>query len=190
MFLLFHHNFLCIVRSHYTVNLISVSLFYSIYLHLDIGSNLIYSSAKVLLFQCFRIKCRCLMQINLGIYVKDNKKEFSILVDRAMGGSSLVDGQIELMLHRFITTLIILSACISFIRHHDHDLQCSFSYRRLLRDDGKGVAEALNETVCIDNQCKGLTVSSFNQMNICGHSIPLQFHFFIRTFIFRIQNII
>ncbi|KAL0377241.1 UNVERIFIED_CONTAM: putative alpha-mannosidase [Sesamum radiatum] len=67
--------------------------------------------------------------INLGIYVKDNKKELSVLVDRAVGGSSLVDGQIELMLHR-----------------------------RLLRDDGKGVAEALNETVCIDNQCKGLTI--------------------------------
>ncbi|KAL8544290.1 hypothetical protein ACS0TY_004722 [Phlomoides rotata] len=67
--------------------------------------------------------------INLGIYVKDNEKELSVLVDRAMGGSSLVDGQIELMLHR-----------------------------RLLRDDGKGVAEALNETVCIDNQCKGLTI--------------------------------
>ncbi|KAL8469610.1 hypothetical protein ACS0TY_032457 [Phlomoides rotata] len=33
-----------------------------------------------------------------------------------------------------------------------------FSYRRLLRDDGKGVAEALNETVCIDNQCKGLII--------------------------------
>ncbi|KAL0351207.1 UNVERIFIED_CONTAM: Alpha-mannosidase [Sesamum radiatum] len=67
--------------------------------------------------------------INLGIYVKDNKKELSVLVDRAVGGSSLVDGQLELMLHR-----------------------------RLLRDDGKGVAEALNETVCIDNQCKGLTI--------------------------------
>ncbi|KAG8385026.1 hypothetical protein BUALT_Bualt04G0180100 [Buddleja alternifolia] len=67
--------------------------------------------------------------INLGIFIKDNNKEFSILVDRAAGGASLVDGQIELMLHR-----------------------------RLLRDDGKGVAEALNETVCIDNQCKGLTI--------------------------------
>lgn len=43
------------------------------------------------------------MQINLGIYVKDTKNELSVLVDRAVGGSSLVDGQIELMLHRFIT---------------------------------------------------------------------------------------
>lgn len=30
----------------------------------------------------------------------DNKTEFSVLVDRSMGGSSIVDGQIELMLHR------------------------------------------------------------------------------------------
>jgi hypothetical protein len=32
-------------------------------------------------------------------------------------------------------------------------------YRRLLHDDGKGVAEALNETVCLDKQCEGLIVS-------------------------------
>ncbi|KAL2529274.1 Glycosyl hydrolase family 38 protein [Forsythia ovata] len=67
--------------------------------------------------------------INLGIYIGDNKTELSVLVDRAVGGSSIVDGQIELMLHR-----------------------------RLLRDDSKGVDEALNETVCIDNKCKGLTI--------------------------------
>lgn len=41
-----------------------------------------------------------LFQINLGIYMKDNEKEFSVLVDRSVGGSSLSDGQIELMLHR------------------------------------------------------------------------------------------
>ncbi|XP_058003498.1 probable alpha-mannosidase At5g13980 isoform X2 [Hevea brasiliensis] len=67
--------------------------------------------------------------INLGIYTKDDKKEFSVLVDRALGGSSLVDGQIELMLHR-----------------------------RLLLDDSRGVAEALNETVCVLDQCKGLII--------------------------------
>lgn len=42
-----------------------------------------------------------LFQINLGIYIKDESTELSVLVDRAVGGSSLVDGQIELMLHRF-----------------------------------------------------------------------------------------
>ena len=31
-------------------------------------------------------------------------------------------------------------------------------YRRLLVDDSRGVAEALNETVCIPSACKGLTV--------------------------------
>ncbi|XP_071733946.1 probable alpha-mannosidase At5g13980 isoform X2 [Rutidosis leptorrhynchoides] len=67
--------------------------------------------------------------INLGMYLKDDKSELSILVDRSVGGSSIVDGQLELMLHR-----------------------------RLLNDDGKGVAEALNETVCVSNDCRGLAV--------------------------------
>ncbi|KAJ9562484.1 hypothetical protein OSB04_007644 [Centaurea solstitialis] len=67
--------------------------------------------------------------INLGAYVEDEKMELSVLVDRAVGGSSLVDGQIELMLHR-----------------------------RLLYDDVKGVGEVLNETVCVLNDCKGLVV--------------------------------
>ncbi|KAF8694238.1 hypothetical protein HU200_038373 [Digitaria exilis] len=69
------------------------------------------------------------LQVNLGIYVEDGSKELSVLVDRSVGGSSIKDGQIELMLHR-----------------------------RLLHDDGRGVAEALNETVCLDNQCEGLTI--------------------------------
>ncbi len=44
-------------------------------------------------------------QINLGIYVQDSSMELSILVDRSVGGTSLVDGQIELMLHRFVISL-------------------------------------------------------------------------------------
>ena len=43
-----------------------------------------------------------MFQINLGIYLKDKNKEFSILVDRAVGGSSIMDGQLELMVHRFV----------------------------------------------------------------------------------------
>ncbi|CAK9186898.1 unnamed protein product [Ilex paraguariensis] len=39
--------------------------------------------------------------INLGIYMKDDSTELSILVDRSVGGSSISDGQLELMLHRF-----------------------------------------------------------------------------------------
>ncbi|CAB4275520.1 unnamed protein product [Prunus armeniaca] len=67
--------------------------------------------------------------INLGIYMQDNRAEFSVLVDRSIGGSSTVDGQIDLMLHR-----------------------------RLLLDDSRGVAEALNETVCVLNNCTGLRI--------------------------------
>ncbi|ESQ41355.1 hypothetical protein EUTSA_v10012546mg [Eutrema salsugineum] len=67
--------------------------------------------------------------INHGIYLEDSNKEFSVMVDRAFGGSSLVDGQVELMLHR-----------------------------RLLLDDSRGVAEALNETVCVQDKCTGLTI--------------------------------
>ncbi|KAK2974187.1 hypothetical protein RJ640_021478 [Escallonia rubra] len=40
--------------------------------------------------------------VNLGIYMKDNSTELSILVDRSVGGSSIADGQLELMLHRFV----------------------------------------------------------------------------------------
>ncbi|KAJ1685592.1 hypothetical protein LUZ63_016982 [Rhynchospora breviuscula] len=67
--------------------------------------------------------------INLGIYIQDENKELSVLVDRSVGGSSISDGQIELMLHR-----------------------------RLLVDDARGVDEALNETVCTNDGCVGLVI--------------------------------
>ncbi|KAL9245638.1 hypothetical protein vseg_019263 [Gypsophila vaccaria] len=75
--------------------------------------------------------------INLGIYVNDSSHEFSVLVDRATGGSSIADGEIELMLHR-----------------------------RLLADDGRGVEEALNEKVCVEEKCEGLTIRGQYFMNI------------------------
>lgn len=59
------------------------------------------------------------MQINLGIYAQDNEKEVSILVDRSVGGSSLIDGQIELMLHRFINTLSFFADQVCCFSHHD-----------------------------------------------------------------------
>ncbi|KAL5122566.1 Alpha-mannosidase [Glycine soja] len=69
--------------------------------------------------------------INLGIYTKDKKSEFSVLVDRATGGASIKDGEVELMLHR-----------------------------RILHDDSRGVGEPLDEQVCVNNNntCEGLTV--------------------------------
>ncbi|KAH0971088.1 hypothetical protein GBA52_023244 [Prunus armeniaca] len=67
--------------------------------------------------------------LNLGIYTLDKKSEFSVLVDRATGGSSIEDGEVELMLHR-----------------------------RTLYDDSRGVGEALDEIVCAGGTCEGLTV--------------------------------
>ncbi|KAL3687509.1 hypothetical protein R1sor_013818 [Riccia sorocarpa] len=69
--------------------------------------------------------------LNLGIYLSDKDKDFSVLVDRAVGGASLKDGELEVMLHR-----------------------------RLLIDDGRGVSDILNETVCTGEPevCEGLTV--------------------------------
>ncbi|GAB2236176.1 hypothetical protein Droror1_Dr00027915 [Drosera rotundifolia] len=75
--------------------------------------------------------------INLGIYMHDDTKEFSVLVDRAVGGSSMSDGEVELMIHR-----------------------------RLLKDDGRGVAEALNETVCSQGKCTGLTVDEDKHLSV------------------------
>lgn len=42
-------------------------------------------------------------QLNLGMYTTDKKTELSVLVDRATGGASIKDGQVEIMLHRLIS---------------------------------------------------------------------------------------
>uniref|UniRef100_A0A452XFC8 Glycosyl hydrolase family 38 C-terminal domain-containing protein n=1 Tax=Aegilops tauschii subsp. strangulata TaxID=200361 RepID=A0A452XFC8_AEGTS len=72
--------------------------------------------------------------VNLGMYVTDGKYELSVLVDRAVGASSIQDGQIEMMFHR-----------------------------RILYDDGRGVGEPLDETVCVDSKCDGLVVYIHSQ---------------------------
>jgi len=55
--------------------------------------------------------------VNAAIYVEDKVRSMSLVTDRSVGGSSLVDGSIEVMVHR-----------------------------RILRDHSLGVFEALNET--------------------------------------------
>ncbi|KAM7475796.1 hypothetical protein LguiB_023039 [Lonicera macranthoides] len=85
-----------------------------------------------------------LERINLGIYMQYDSVEFSILVDRSVGESSIADGELELMLHR-----------------------------RLLHDDSRGVLEALNETVYTPEGCTGLTiVRSYG--NTISKSFPLE----------------
>nr|GLL26254.1 alpha-mannosidase-like [Ipomoea trifida] len=83
--------------------------------------------------------------ISLGIYTVDTKSEFSVLVDRATGGASIQDGEIELMLHR-----------------------------RMIHDDSRGVVGTLNETVCVGDTCEGLTIRgnyyvSVNQLGAGSH---------------------
>ncbi|XP_026378804.1 probable alpha-mannosidase At5g13980 [Papaver somniferum] len=68
-------------------------------------------------------------QISIGVHVEDDKTELSVLVDRSVGGSSLMDGQVEMMIRR-----------------------------RLVYDDSRGVAEALNETFCVADKCIGLII--------------------------------
>ncbi|XP_066387202.1 alpha-mannosidase-like isoform X2 [Miscanthus floridulus] len=75
--------------------------------------------------------------VNLGVYVADGKYELSVLVDRAVGASSIQDGQLEIMLHR-----------------------------RLLKDDGRGVGEPLDEVVCVDQDCEGLTARGTYYVNV------------------------
>ena len=59
--------------------------------------------------------------VNSQIFIRDEenlsvRRQLTLVNDRSQGGSSIFDGSLELMLHR-----------------------------RLLRDDGRGVEEALNE---------------------------------------------
>ncbi|GBG61654.1 hypothetical protein CBR_g23169 [Chara braunii] len=75
--------------------------------------------------------------VNSAIYLGNGNADFSILVDRALGGASLTDGELELMLHR-----------------------------RLLVDDRRGVGECLNETVCAGSVCRGLTVRGKLYLNL------------------------
>lgn len=60
--------------------------------------------------------CLSFFQLNLGIYAVDKSSELSVLVDRATGGASIKDGEVELMLHRFIfiqnSGQIYLTSCI------------------------------------------------------------------------------
>lgn len=60
--------------------------------------------------------------IATGAYIKDAKHQLNVVTDRSQGAASLVDGQIEVMVHR-----------------------------RLLADDNKGVHEHLNETETVYN---------------------------------------
>eukprot|EP00245_Coleochaete_scutata_P006046 TRINITY_DN20159_c0_g1_i1.p1 TRINITY_DN20159_c0_g1~~TRINITY_DN20159_c0_g1_i1.p1 ORF type:complete len:1052 (-),score=194.38 TRINITY_DN20159_c0_g1_i1:847-4002(-) len=77
--------------------------------------------------------------INAAAYLGDDKTQLSVLTDRSLGGASLSNGSMEIMLHR-----------------------------RLLHDDRRGVSENLNETVCTGTptRCEGLTVRGTLHVNL------------------------
>lgn len=49
----------------------------------------------------YNLSYNAVLCLSLGMYTKDKKVELSVLVDRATGGGSIKDGELELMLHRF-----------------------------------------------------------------------------------------
>ncbi|CAI5530929.1 unnamed protein product [Closterium sp. Naga37s-1] len=71
--------------------------------------------------------------LTAGAFIADSTAQLSLLVDRPLGAASLADGQIEVMLHR-----------------------------RMISDDGEGVAEVLDEKVCDSHDnCTPLAVVGF-----------------------------
>ena len=77
--------------------------------------------------------------VNSMIEIHDDQKAMEIIIDRAQGGSSLNEGEIELMLQR-----------------------------RLYLDDYKGLNEGLNETNPNSTDGKGVTVKSYTHFRIRG----------------------
>ncbi|KAI8004141.1 hypothetical protein LOK49_LG08G01834 [Camellia lanceoleosa] len=65
--------------------------------------------------------------LSVGIFTKDKKSEFSVLVDHATSGSNIEDGEVELMLHR-----------------------------RMTNDDSGGLVGPLDEIVCAESIAKDL----------------------------------
>lgn len=126
-----------------------------------------------MLYYLFGLAFTAFFQINLGIYIQNSSTELSVLVDRSVGGTSLVDGQIELMLHRSIVydsvlRIIVIIQFYSILVHFFFLIrifalmilkELPLAFRRLLHDDSRGVGEVLNETVCVLDKCEGLTVS-------------------------------
>jgi hypothetical protein len=59
--------------------------------------------------------------VNAAMFMEDGESSLAVLTDRSQGGSSILDGSLELMVHR-----------------------------RIIKDDSRGVGEALNETESIE----------------------------------------
>ncbi|CAI6010775.1 unnamed protein product [Closterium sp. NIES-65] len=72
--------------------------------------------------------------LTVGAFIKDKEAQLSVLVDRAAGAASLASGQIEVMLHRKLSSL-----------------------------DGKGVGEPLQERIALGNRTRSLTSTQIHK---------------------------
>lgn len=78
------------------------------------------SKTKTCIHVQFRfIYLMILFQVNHGIYIKDHSTELSVLVDRAVGGSSIMDGELEIMLHRLLLISYFPSLSDSFKKQYE-----------------------------------------------------------------------
>lgn len=86
--------------------------------------------------------------VNAAIFIEDDQSAVAVLTDRTQGGASLKDGTLELMVHR-----------------------------RIVKDDSRGVGEALNETEQVmpyppfgdaSRQGKGLIVTGTHRIIVGG----------------------
>jgi hypothetical protein len=80
--------------------------------------------------------------VNHGVTIKDDKMTLEVLNDRAQGASSLEEGSIEFMIQR-----------------------------RTYRDDGRGVGEALNETIADRLDGKGLDVLTKHYLRFYNNTV-------------------
>lgn len=78
-----------------------------------------------------------------GIYVKDDHLTMELLNDRSQSGSSLKDGQVELMIQR-----------------------------KLYHDDAKGLSEALNERIGSGYFAKGIPVTTIHHLRVYNSTLP------------------
>ena len=74
--------------------------------------------------------------INSMISIDDGKSELAVVTDVSVGGSSIRDGEIELMVHR-----------------------------RVMVDDSRGVQEPLNETMC-KSYCRHSKTLCLSELNM------------------------
>ncbi len=70
--------------------------------------------------QCVRCSCPCVVgsyyPVNAAAYLKDDAAQLTVLVDRSEAGASIIDGSVELMVHRRLLYVAVTPHCRRFPR--------------------------------------------------------------------------